>query len=264
LFFGFFLSHVLDQIFYHPEEILRRPQSLLFFWEGLSSFGGFVGALVGIFSWKYYDWAERSVGPLRVSFFKRRPEPIPVLPFMDLVIAIFPIGWIFGRTGCSVVHDHPGARVPEPNWLSVAYPLSGEHAKTVSYGPIELVWGSAYRYDLGLVELMFTVLLCVFLVPSWGRALAMGTYLSVIPLAYAPVRFVMDFLRIREGESADRRYGELTFAQWLCIALFMAGIYMALKVCRLHASGSDLTRLVRAPDHTRSVRTFGAAPSSAS
>ena len=38
---GFIGGHVLDEIFYHPAEIAKRPYSLLFLWEGLSSFGGF-------------------------------------------------------------------------------------------------------------------------------------------------------------------------------------------------------------------------------
>src|SRR5262245_28636093 len=53
---GFFLSHVLDEIFYFPEKIAARPWSLLFVWESLSSFGGFVGAVVGGLLWKFFEW----------------------------------------------------------------------------------------------------------------------------------------------------------------------------------------------------------------
>src|SRR4051812_5277117 len=49
---GFVLSHMIDEVFYHPKEIVARPWSLFMVWEGLSSFGGFIGALVGIFLWK--------------------------------------------------------------------------------------------------------------------------------------------------------------------------------------------------------------------
>ena len=52
LFAGFVLSHMLDSLFYHWEEVVRRPWSLLMPWEGLSSFGGFVGALIGIVLWR--------------------------------------------------------------------------------------------------------------------------------------------------------------------------------------------------------------------
>ena len=39
---GFMGGHMLDEIFYHPQELVKRPWSLFFLWEGLSSFGGFV------------------------------------------------------------------------------------------------------------------------------------------------------------------------------------------------------------------------------
>jgi phosphatidylglycerol---prolipoprotein diacylglyceryl transferase len=49
---GFLGAHVFDSLFYHPGEVLRRPWSLLFIWEGLSSFGGFLGALIGVLLWR--------------------------------------------------------------------------------------------------------------------------------------------------------------------------------------------------------------------
>src|SRR5207253_889252 len=49
---GFLGGHVLDELFYHWDEFLKRPYSLLLPWEGLSSFGGFIGPLGGILLWK--------------------------------------------------------------------------------------------------------------------------------------------------------------------------------------------------------------------
>ena len=40
---GFAGAHLLDRLFYFPAQTLNDPLSLLRFWEGLSSFGGFVG-----------------------------------------------------------------------------------------------------------------------------------------------------------------------------------------------------------------------------
>src|SRR5271165_4953265 len=51
---GFVLSHFLDELFYHWDDVLKRPWILAMPWEGLSSFGGFVGALIGIVLWKYF------------------------------------------------------------------------------------------------------------------------------------------------------------------------------------------------------------------
>ena len=45
---GFIGGHMLDEIFYHPSEIVHRWYSLFMLWEGLSSFGGFTGGLIGV------------------------------------------------------------------------------------------------------------------------------------------------------------------------------------------------------------------------
>ncbi len=69
-------------------------------------------------------------------------------------------------------------------------------------------------------------------------------------LAYAPVRFAMDFLRIRGGDGADPRYAGLTPAQWECMALFALGLYMLRVVLRFRARGFDPADLVKAkPPH---------------
>ena len=106
---GFLGGHMLDQIFYHWPEFVKRPWSIFLLWEGLSSFGGFIGGLIGVLLWKYFE----SVPVLRTPLFtlstvKRRETPMPIMPFCDLILSVFPVAWIFGRSGCSVVHDHPG------------------------------------------------------------------------------------------------------------------------------------------------------------
>lgn len=107
---GFVGGHVFDATFYHPKELLARPWSLLFLWEGLSSFGGFMGSLLGVALWKFYEtkpFLELGRGFTLVRFV-RRAEPLPVLAFCDTFLAVFPLAWTFGRLGCAVVHDHPG------------------------------------------------------------------------------------------------------------------------------------------------------------
>jgi phosphatidylglycerol:prolipoprotein diacylglycerol transferase len=244
---GFVGGHVLDEIFYHPAEIVKRPYSLLMLWEGLSSFGGFVGAVIGIVMWKYLELRPVAhVGSLAILFFKKRAVPQPVLPFCDIILAVFPVAWIFGRSGCSVVHDHPGAHAPADALLAVAYgPGPADH-----YGPIELIHGSAPRYDLGLLELMFTVILAALIALTWRKKLMTGTYVIVTSLAYAPVRFAMDFLRITDGEGADPRYAGLTPAQWQCFGLFVVGVIVAVYARSLKKRGIDPMDLVKAPPAT--------------
>jgi phosphatidylglycerol:prolipoprotein diacylglycerol transferase len=229
---GFVLSHVLDQLFYHWDEVLKRPWSLAMPWEGLSSFGGFVGALVGIVLWRYL---VIDGGRLR-----RRDRPQSILPFADVVLSAFPLGWMFGRAGCASVHDHPGARTTADTLLAVAYPLRLGEGTVTKFGFIEFIHGHDPRFDLGLLELMFTVIVAACFALTWRRRLAVGTYVVASALAYAPVRFAMDFLRIPPSEGGDTRYSDLTPAQWGCFALFGYGLFMIGYMWRLRSRGIDL------------------------
>jgi phosphatidylglycerol:prolipoprotein diacylglycerol transferase len=217
---GFLVAHLVEQIFYHPDEVARRPWTLLIPWEGISSFGGFVGAVIGGFGWKFFTW-ER-------GFFRLRKQPEKVLGLTELMLQVFPIAWIFGRMGCAIAHDHPGHRVPHGTFLSVAYPGFEGEGKIQRLGPIDVIWGSAPRFDLGLLELLFTMVLSACILLTWSRRLKPGTYTAVVCLSYAPVRFVMDFYR----DSEELRHGGLTFAQWAIVALFLFGIGMAAYVVR--------------------------------
>ncbi len=120
---GFIVAHLVSVIFYFPERIVESPWVLLNFWSGLSSFGGFLGAF------------------LAFLFYTKR-EKIPRLPYADSVALGLSVGWIFGRTGCFTAHDHPGRRTSF--FLAVNYPG----------GP---------RHDLGLDELLFTIVMTAIL-----------------------------------------------------------------------------------------------------
>ncbi|AKV01747.1 Prolipoprotein diacylglyceryl transferase [Labilithrix luteola] len=240
---GFMGGHMLDEIFYHPAELIKRPWSLFLLWEGLSSFGGFTGALIGIVLWKYFE-------ALPGMKFRRREVTMPILPFADLILSVFPVAWIFGRSGCSVVHDHPGMRAEPGTLLAVAFgrPVRVEKLLSLGGDAIELRWGNAPQFDLGLLELMFTVVLAGLLALTWRRKLPTGAYVAATALAYAPVRFVMDFLRVRDVDQADPRYGGLTPAQWACVALFVFGLVMAKRARDIKASGRDPMDLVTRPE----------------
>jgi phosphatidylglycerol:prolipoprotein diacylglycerol transferase len=236
---AFLLSHVLDSLFYHWDEVVKNPVYIVKFWEGLSSFGGFVGAAVGIVLWRYLVIEN---GRLHV-----RPKPHPLLPFADLVLSCLPLGWMFGRAGCASVHDHPGARATADTLLAVAYPTHAGDGVVTKIGFIELIHGHDPRFDLGLLEFFFTVILTACFALTWRKRLPLGSYVIVTALSYAPVRFAMDFLRNSAAENGDTRYAGLTPAQYGCIGLFLFGVWMILYVRKLRASGVDLTESVRAP-----------------
>jgi phosphatidylglycerol:prolipoprotein diacylglycerol transferase len=191
---GFIGGHMLDAIFYHPARVERDPLYVFMLWDGLSSYGGFTGAMIGAFSWRFY----------------RRER---ILGYAECINSAFPLAWVFGRAGCSVVHDHPGKY--SDAWFAVRYPL-GE--------------GFIGRYDLGLYECILSIPLAVAFAILWRRrpARPLGFYTGIMCIAYAPVRFFLDFLRADEGSGViggDPRYAGLTPAQWASFGLLGIGAY---------------------------------------
>ncbi len=193
---GFIGAHVIDALAYYPRAVLDDPLLLLRLWDGLSSFGGFIGACVGGFAW----------GAVRRT---------KILPYADVLSSVFPLAWLFGRLGCTLAHDHPGVR---SEWfLAVRYPDGG-------------------RLDLGLLELLITLPLAALLIALWRKPRPAGFYSALVCLYYAPLRFLLDFWRARaplfvSGElvESDARYAALTPAQWASLAMLLLGAGLALR-----------------------------------
>lgn len=226
---GFIGGHVFDSLFYHPQEVAAAPWTLLYLWAGLSSFGGFAGAIIGVTLWKFFElkpWFH--LGPFIVVRPARRSAPMLLLPYCDVVLAVFPIAWIFGRLGCTVVHDHPG--IEAPNWMPLAV-LYGP-GPVESFAFFDLHYGSTPRYDLGLLEMVFAVVLAGAFVSRWRKQTPVGWYAAAVCIAYAPVRFGLDFLRLNDPEGGDLRYASLTPAQWACVALLFGGVALLSHVRR--------------------------------
>jgi phosphatidylglycerol:prolipoprotein diacylglycerol transferase len=189
---GFIGGHMLDAIFYHPDQIARDPLYLFRLWDGLSSFGGFTGALIG-------------------AVLYRQLKKDEILRYCEMVCSAFPLAWVFGRAGCASVHDHPGNL--SDAWFAVRYPFQG---------------GVVGRYDLGLYEMVLTIPLALLYLWLWRRRRwGDGFFIGLMCVAYAPIRFFLDFLRVPEGSmsGADPRYGGLTPAQWACFGLLALGVY---------------------------------------
>lgn len=188
LVFGFVLSHMLDEVMYRPHEVLEHPIQLLKIWAGISSYGGFIGAIVGAFAYKYIKKEN-------------------ILPYLQNVAAVFPVSWIFGRAGCSVAHDHIGRA--STSFLAVNFPG----------GP---------RFDLGFLELLCTIPIAILTWWFASKPRRPGEIIGFLALLYAPVRFVLDALRATDVPGADARYVGLTPGQWLSMALVGVGVAMLL------------------------------------
>lgn len=211
---GFVVSHILDAVFYHPATVARNPLYLLKIWDGLSSYGGFVGAVIGSLAWKYY----------------RRQK---VLGYIDLTVSGMPLAWVLGRAGCSVVHDHPG--ILSNHLLAVRFP-----PRALAADVEWIYWGPPYvgRLDLGLLEMLLTIPLAIAVAVLWRRERHRpdGYYIAVVCMAYPPVRFLLDFLRVGPESAvlgADPRYGGLTPAQWAGFALFVTAVVVFLRMRKL-------------------------------
>jgi phosphatidylglycerol:prolipoprotein diacylglycerol transferase len=155
---------------------------------------------------------------------------------------------VFGRAACALKHDHPGAAASEGAWLAVAFPSPEEAQDWIANKRFGLLEGHTPRYDLGLLELLFTLVLAVVFAILWRRRLRAGMHMALLCLLYAPVRFALDFLRMPESDGGDSRYAALTPAQWSCIVLLGCGLGVLAHVRKQQRLGVDPAERVRRPD----------------
>lgn len=215
---GFLGAHLFSALFYFPEEVVRNPLVLLKLWEDISSFGGMLGGLAGV--WLYL---RRSASMMRSS---------DSWAYADVIAFVFPFALAVGRIACSLAHDHPGTITTFPLAVSLETQTAREYIIDVyrSVGRLaELPSPSALPqlgfHDLGWYEFLYLALAVgpvMLLVDTKPRR--PGTFLALFILLYMPVRFALDVLRV-----ADVRYGGLTPAQWTAIVMLLALPVMWLK-----------------------------------
>jgi phosphatidylglycerol:prolipoprotein diacylglycerol transferase len=222
---GFIGAHLLDVFMYQDKSWLQmEPVNLrvitldiplvLRFWEGISSYGGFVGGALGFF---FYVWWKR----------------LPPRLMADIAIVGLLPAFSIGRIGCTVVSDHIGAYVdpssafaflaqnyPRNSNMEVVRELVAAHPGT---SDTILAW------NLGLIEFLYLVpvnLLILWL--AFRRKRSNAGFITVLTgVLYAPVRFFLDYLR---PESSDARHFGLTFAQWASLLAFGGAVYVAMRV----------------------------------
>ena len=194
---GFICAHLFDVLAYQTFGGQPTWKDILNPINGFSSFGGFAGALIGLFYWC-------------------RRNKQPIMPYADSLAYGLATGWMFGRLGCFTAHDHPGLHTHF--FLGVHYP-------------------DGVRHDLGLDEALWAAGIALTFAILRRKQRPVGTYVTILTLAYAPVRFVLDFLRATDLPGADARYYALTPAQWGCFAVVAAGLAL-LVWTRRHAAAA--------------------------
>ena len=150
---GFAGAHLVDRLVYFPRQTLDDPLTLLMFWRGISSFGGFLGAVTGAIVF------VTATGALRGRTWA----------YLDAVAYAFPFGWIFGRTGCFLAFDHPGA------------PTTFFLGQDDGQGQV--------IHNLGLEEALYTVLVAGLFALLGRRPRFPGFFVALLPVVYAPFRF---------------------------------------------------------------------------
>jgi len=149
---GAFLSKiVLDPAFLaHPSRIFQVSL-------GVRSVGGIsAGFLAGV-AWCLYH---------RLSLFETMQR-------LDIIAYAMPIGWMIGRLGCALAHDHRG--LASNSWIAVKFPE----------GP---------RYDLGLIEFLFLIGLVTAFKLLDRRPRPVGFFFGLYGVVYGGFRIWLDTL----------------------------------------------------------------------
>ena len=192
---GLLGSVVLNLVFYEWTRFLADP------WNvtkalGISSYGAIVGAAFAFF---YYT----------------RKKGLDRRRWADMASWGMSGGWLLGRLGCAVAHDHVGVATDSP--LGVNFP-PGRY-------PFDRSSDAVIRaHDLGLYEfLLWIPLLIMVVLLERRKSRRPGLLLGVLAVAYSIPRFLFEFLRL---ERTDPRYAGLTFAQWASIAALAIGLWL--------------------------------------
>ena len=202
---GLLVCMLLNVALYEPEKFAQMGQAIAswfgsgekveFPYPGLSSFGGFLGGAV-------------------TAIWYRQKKRVSLLVLGDIFCFAFPFAWIFGRSGCFVVHDHPG--MVTDFFLAV----DNYHGKGVP------------RHDLGLYEVIWSAVMIPTVLWLDRKPRPWGFFMAFVPIAYAPIRFALDFLREDAEHGGDVRYLDLTPGHYYAVLMLLAGVAVAVRVAR--------------------------------
>lgn len=182
---GLVVGHLFHLFAYHPEELSKSPFQIFKIWDGLSSMGGLMGGILAAVV--YFR--------IKGASFRAYSDP--------LALAVS-LGWAIARIGCFLVHDHPG--VKSDFFLALDFPG----------GP---------RHDLGMYDMLALFAMHGVLRVLASKGLMRGKLLPLLAIMYGTTRFFFDFLRATDTSYTDARYFGLTPAQYVCIGLWIYGLY---------------------------------------
>jgi phosphatidylglycerol---prolipoprotein diacylglyceryl transferase len=192
----------------HTDQI-DSPIDVIAIWEGGIQFsGGFICALV--------------VG---LPFF-RRWRRVLRWRILDGYALGLSLGLAIGRIGCYSVGEHFGRTTD----FFLASRYDGGDVREPSLGDVPLLPGTTF-HNTSLYEFIYMMVLfaglgaLVLATRRRGREVTPGTLVGVFVLYYGVLRFISDSLRVN-----DERVAGLTGAQWMCLVMIPAGIWILWKV----------------------------------
>lgn len=185
---GFIGARIFHVFFYEPVFYLQNVVQVLAIWHGgLSSFGGIFGAIVA-----FFIFAKR-----------KKIDKSKWLGLLDNLSYAAIFGWIVGRVGCVMIHDHMGR--PCNCFLAIQTP------------------DGVPRLEMALLEILCLLPLAFIFFIYRKRKFTEGFYFYLLITYYGFVRFGLDFFRAVDIVNADTRYFGLTPAQYFSILLILFG-----------------------------------------
>ncbi len=192
--FGLIFSRIFYILFYQPAYYAADLWQVLKLWQGgLSSFGGLFGGLFGF---------------LLVIKLKKI-EKARILKIADLISYGALFGWLVGRVGCLMIHDHLGIRFN--SIFSIVTPD----------GP---------RLEMALIEIILLMPLAIVFLVYREKFSTSGIYFATLLTYYASLRFILDFFRAYDIIPSDPRFFGLTPAQYFSLISMVVGIYIFYKI----------------------------------
>ena len=190
---GIVFSRIFEVVLYEPAFYFSHPLEIFKIWHGgLSSFGGLVGAVLAFFIFA----KRKKIG--REEMYK----VVDIISFSAL------FGWIIGRIGCFMIHDHLGAH---------------------STCPLAMNTASGPRLEMALLEILGLIPLAIIFYLNRKKQKPDGWFTAVLFIYYGILRFVLDFFRATDIVGYDARYLGLTPGHYSAIVLLACGIWMLRK-----------------------------------
>jgi phosphatidylglycerol---prolipoprotein diacylglyceryl transferase len=153
-------AHVVKTVMSDLPGFLAEPARIFTRYRGMTSFGGLAGGLVGGILWARL----------------RGLDPGKAFLLLDVVAYSLPFGWLVGRLGCALAHDHRG--LGSNSWIAVRFPEGS-------------------RYDLGLIEFLYLILLSAVFYLVDRRPRRVGLYFGLFGVLYGVFRVWLDTLHVQ-------------------------------------------------------------------